>query len=259
MTVAFVIDDDSREGARGPSYASLMTTKKGGRPLPKALAVRAKQAADLKVAKALASAKKDLALIARRRAQIVESFYDIGEALVRLKNKDVIRALGRRSFAEVCEKDVNMSPAQADRLVDIVTRMTREEAMSVGSTKAAALVGLANATVEDDTPGELLRRRKALVLPSGKKIVPKAASARALAEASAELRAARPATGKRGSRVGDDERDVAAALAKALVKHGIKVVAAAGRPGKASTLRFEGVTLESLAVLGAACAKAAKG
>ena len=244
---------------RGPSYASRMTTKKGGRPLPKALAVRAKQAADLKVAKALAAAKKDIALIARRRAQIVESFYDIGEALVRLKNKDVIAALGRRSFAEVCEKDVGMSTAQADRLVDIVTRMTREEAMSVGSSKAAALVGLANATPEDDSPGDLLRRRKALVLPSGKKIVPKAASARALAEASAEIRAAGPAKGKRGSRVGEAEREVAAALTKALTKHGVKIVAAAGRPGKPSTLRIEGVTLESLAALATACAKAAKG
>ena len=54
-------------------------------------------------------------------------------------------------------------------------------------------------------------------------------------------------------------REVAAALTKALTKHGVKIVAAAGRPGKPSTLRIEGVTLESLAALATACAKAAKG
>ena len=35
--------------------------------------------------------------------------YDIGVALTFLKTKDVIRVLGRKSFAEVCETDAGLS------------------------------------------------------------------------------------------------------------------------------------------------------
>lgn len=61
------------------------------------------------------------------------------------------------SFAELCAEHVGISSSQADRLVDIVTNMTREEAIDVGATKAASLVALARATPEDDTVSDLLR------------------------------------------------------------------------------------------------------
>ena len=94
-----------------------MATKKRSatRPLPPALAKRAIHAADAKIARLLEEAKADLTLIARRKAQIVDAFYDIGEALRRLKRKEIVAALGRRSFAEVCEKDARVSVSQAGR------------------------------------------------------------------------------------------------------------------------------------------------
>jgi len=76
--------------------------KKKKKTLPLAFATRAAKAAELKVARLLAEARRDLALIARRKGEIVEAFYDIGEALSRLKKREAIAALGRKSFAEVC-------------------------------------------------------------------------------------------------------------------------------------------------------------
>ncbi len=227
----------------------------GKRPLPDALAKRAEKAAAAKTARVLAEARRDLALIARRRGQIVEAFYDIGEALTRLKEKAAIAALGRKTFAEVCEKDAGMSVSQAQRLVEIARTMTREEALSSGQARATALIGLAEATPEDDTPGALLRRRKPLLLPDGKTLEPHKASARAIERAATTLRRAKPEKAGAGSRVGEDEARVATALGKALAKTGATVEVVAGRPGKPATFRFAGVTLERLAAFAAAITK----
>ncbi len=68
--------------------------------------------------------------------------WPIGEALVRLRRREIVAAMGWRSFAEVCERLIGISSSQADQLVDIVTSMTRTEALalSVGATKAASIV-----------------------------------------------------------------------------------------------------------------------
>ena len=242
------------------SYASDMSTsdKASKKTLPLALATRAAKAAELKVARLLTEARRDLALIARRKGQIVEAFYDIGEALSRLKKREAIAALGRKSFAEVCEKDAKISASQAQRLVDIVRTMSREEAMAVGSTRASALIGLADATPEDDTPGTLMRRRAPLVLPGGKTLDPKRASAREITRASSEIRREHAPKPTRGSRVGDAETSAAEALEKALTKSGASVRTLAGRPGKPATFRFEGVTLATLGAFAAILARVAK-
>jgi hypothetical protein len=204
-------------------------TTNGKATLPAALARRAERAASAKVARLVAEAKRDIALIRRRRAEITEAFYDIGEALVRLKRREVVAALGCRSFAELCETHVGISPAQADRLVDIVTNMTREEALSVGATKAASLVALARATPEEDTVSDLLRGGARV---GGKAIDVKKASTRAVARAAAEARERSGAARGGGRAVTKEERATCAALEKALRKAGAKdahVTARAGR------------------------------
>ncbi len=60
--------------------------------------------------------------------EITEAFYDIGEALAALEAKDVVLALGRKSFAEVCEKDAGLSASTGERLVATATSMTADEA-----------------------------------------------------------------------------------------------------------------------------------
>ncbi len=77
-----------------------------------ALARRAEKAADAKIARILAQAKQDIDLIARRRGEITEAFYDVGEALVRLKRREVVAALGCRSFAELCAERVTRARAR---------------------------------------------------------------------------------------------------------------------------------------------------
>ena len=187
--------------------------------VPAALARRAEKAADAKIARILAQAKQDIDLIARRRGEITEAFYDIGEALVRLKRREVVAALGCRSFAELCAEHVGISSSQADRLVDIVTNMTRAEAIDVGATKAASLVALARATPEDDTVSDLLRHGARV---GGKQVDVRKASSRQVARATAAARAARP-NGKTDARsVTKDERATCEALEKALRQAGAK-------------------------------------
>ena len=125
--------------------------KRPSRTLPAALAKRATAAAAAKTTRLLREAREQLSLIARRKREITEAFYDIGVALSFLKSKDVISVLGRKSFAEVCEKDAGLSASTSERLVRIVAAMTREQALSMGQSKATAMVNLAAATPEDDT------------------------------------------------------------------------------------------------------------
>lgn len=137
--------------------------------LPVALAKRASAAAAAKSTRLLREAREQLALIARRKREITEAFYDVGVALTFLKTKDVIRVLGRRSFAEVCEKDAGLSASSSERLVRIVGAMTREQALAMGQSKATAMVNLAAATREDDTAAGLFRK-KSVALPGGHRV-----------------------------------------------------------------------------------------
>ena len=170
----------SLSGACHFAYAAPMATSKttAKNRMPAALAKRAATAAQGKIARLVAEAKEDIALIQRRRAEISDAFYDIGEALVRLKRREIVAAMGCRSFAELCEQQIGISSSQADRLVDVVTSMTRMEALSVCATKAASIVALVRATPEDDTASELLSRGAHV---RGKVLDVKKASSRAIA------------------------------------------------------------------------------
>src|SRR5262245_41137712 len=102
-------------------------------------------------------ARADIALVKRRRARIAEDFYDIGEALARLKRPGVPESLGYTTFAELCERELGMSLGKANYLIAVVTHVPRAEAARLGQDRTVALLELADATPEEDTVTELAR------------------------------------------------------------------------------------------------------
>lgn len=180
--------------------------------------VRTGSAAERTTESARSEARELIDLIARRKTQIGESFYDIGVALVRLKTREMLGALGRRSFAEMCKMDAGLSPATGTRLVNLVTSVTRDEALAMGATKAIALVQLAAASGGGETAATILSK-DAVSLPNGRAIQPRRASAKEVSEAAALLRRARvdEVTCRKGGRSATrDDHDFAAALEKKL-------------------------------------------
>lgn len=225
--------------------------------LPAALRVRADRASALKAERIKKEARSDVALIKRNKADIAESFYDIGLALARLQRPEAIAALGHPSFEVLCQAEFGFGVAQARRLIDIPEAITRDEAREIGQTKVIALLGLAKATPEVDTAASLFRK-KGVALPGGRVLSPKKASAREIERAAGEIRrASGTATDGRGRRIDEAARAAAESLNEELAT-AISVRAVAGAPGKPSTLRFEGVTVDLLEKLGVALKKAAR-
>jgi hypothetical protein len=218
--------------------------------LPAALAKRAEQAVAAKRARTAKEARADIALIKRRKKRIAEDFYDIGVALARLKRPGVAEVLGRESFREICEKDLEMSPATADKLVAIVANVAREDALRMGQERALALVALARATPEADSAASL--EKAVRKLPSGKKLDVRSASVRDLREAAKDVRDASGKGGRpRGRTTSPAERAEAAKLEAALRKAGLdraRVAAVATKPGQGADLRIERVPVAQLTV-----------
>jgi hypothetical protein len=223
---------------------------KSKKPVPPALVKNAAKVADRAMKRLAAQARADIALILERKSDIAAAFYDIGEALVRLKRKGVPEALGHRSFEEMCTKEFGLGSSQVEELIDIVTRLKRKDAILMGQSKAAAFVRLAEATPAADTPAGLYRRG---VRALSGKAVTRASSARAINEASKEFRqAARGGQRGRGRTTTPEERALAARVESALHKAGLKtakVVAVASVPGREANLRIEGVPISKAAVL----------
>ena len=125
--------------------------------LPSALVKRAEAMAKGKIARIVAAARRDIAFIRSKRAEITPAFYDIGEALLRLEKPEVPCAFGRPSWEALCSTDLRLSATQPQRLIDIVESMSREEAVALGtSTKASSVAELMGATPEDDTVADAL-------------------------------------------------------------------------------------------------------
>lgn len=134
--------------------------KKTARDVPKVRALAstaraAKSAADVANA---GRAKELLSLIRRRKSEIVEAFYDIGEALLELSKRKHYEALGCASFQELLEKHGVMGKSQAFKLIKIVKNVPRDTALELGQEKAYAMIALAAATPERDTVAELAER-----------------------------------------------------------------------------------------------------
>lgn len=224
------------------------------RKLPAALAKRARQAVEAAKKRRVQRARADIDLIRRRKGDIVEAFYDIGEALVRLKAPGIAATLGYPTFYAMCHAEVGLAATQVDELIDIVRSTSRNDAIGMGQSVAGALARLAEATPDPgDTPVAIYR--KGVTSPSGK-LVKKGASARAIDRAASEFRHQRPT--RRGRTSTPEERALAHRIEAHLHVHGVrsaKVRALATKPGQESNLRIEGIPFSKLGVLAKALSK----
>ena len=126
-----------------------------------------------------------LAEIARRKERIAEDFYDIGLAVLQISKKKLYLALGHKSFDDMLKARDVLSPTTARGLMQLVSTMSRDEALAYGQEKAIALISYAKATPELDTPKTLMEGGE---LPDGKPIVK--ASVRDIKQAATKVRAA---------------------------------------------------------------------
>ncbi len=153
-------------------------------------------------AKALATARKKkrgealIALIERRRARIVEDFYDIGEALRELLRDELYAALGYASFEALLDDRGLVSVAQARKLISVVDSVPREDALALGQERAYALVSYAAATPEDDTVAGLVSGGATITKASVREIRAAARGERAKAAANEPPTAAQKAKAK---------------------------------------------------------------
>jgi hypothetical protein len=97
-----------------------------------------------------------LALVRRRMIEVVEGFYDIGEAFREILDHKLFAADGHKSMAAMLVAEKLMSYRQASKLIKVVRRVPREEALSLGQERAYALVAYTDATPDDDSPAGLL-------------------------------------------------------------------------------------------------------
>jgi hypothetical protein len=229
--------------AKKPSAAS--------KRLPRALAERAEKNVALKRERLAAEGRADLALIKARRQRIVEDFYDIGEALLRLKRPGVAEALGHKNFAALLRSELDMSLSKAVQLIAVVNAVPRHEARAMGQERAAALLDLSRATPEQDSASALAT--SVLKLPSGKRVPLAKASTREIREAAKAVRNEQAIKQKprRGVTTTAEERASATALEEALHSLGLKEarVSAVAKPGGGAHARIERVPIASFRLL----------
>ncbi len=97
-----------------------------------------------------------VALIRRRMASVVEGFYDIGEALREILDKKLYGVAGHSGLEGLLEAEGLMSYRQATKLIALVRKVPRAQALALGQEKAYALVSYTEATPEADSPAELV-------------------------------------------------------------------------------------------------------
>jgi hypothetical protein len=153
-----------------------------------------------------------IALIARRKARIVEDFFDIGEALREILRKELYRALGHKSFDELLKARGLMGAEQARKLIAIVDRIPRDQAIGLGQEKAYALVAYTVATPEVDMPAEFVEGVAKIGGIALSKLSVREID-RATREVRAKTKAAKPKTEKEKAR-GAADREVESAIRK---------------------------------------------
>ena len=121
---------------------------------------------------ALAARHKKLtslsALIRRRLATVVESFYDIGVALTEIAKAKLYAAGGHASLEAYLDAEKLLSVSQARKLIDIVKNIPREQALAVGQERAYALIALSRATPEPDRAVDLIAQGEVDGQPAAK-------------------------------------------------------------------------------------------
>ena len=226
--------------------------KPSTRPLPAALAKRAALAGERKLRALAKAARDDIALIKRRKGDIEDAFYDIGEALERLRQPGVLAALGvKKAFFAFVAEELGISKETASRLLGIVRSVSRADALGMGGQrKAAAFIDLAKATpTPRDTATSLVRR--AVKAPSGL-VVTKKSSSREIEQAAASFRSASPKKGRGGNTVDPKVRALGPAAEKQLRASGLakaRLEIRASGPGKEPHVRIDQVPLSGLHAL----------
>lgn len=102
-------------------------------------------------ANALKRVKALVALIERRVVTIVESFYDIGEALREIVDGKLYGALGHASLGAFLLETKLLTIRQSEKLIAVVRKVPREIALAAGQEKSYALVSFTVASEEPDT------------------------------------------------------------------------------------------------------------
>ncbi len=97
-----------------------------------------------------------VALVRRRMTEVVEAFYDIGEALREIVDHKLYAAEGHKSLKAFLGAEKLLSARQAMKLIAVVRRVPREQALTLGQERAYALLAYTEATPEDDSPATLL-------------------------------------------------------------------------------------------------------
>lgn len=148
-------------------------------------------------------AEELLSLIARRKKRISEDFFEIGVALQELKKKKLHVALGYASFAAMLAGRGVMSARAADKLIDVVGAVNRDQALELGQEKAYVLARLVALTPALDTVADVLAEGATV---RGKKVSVKELTTREIADVAAK---ARP---KRASPAEAEAKAIAGAL-----------------------------------------------
>ncbi len=140
-------DNPAAKPKRGSATATLTTlralTKTAKAAKSNALAVKKKRLSEL------------LALIVRRKNEIVEAFYDIGEALHEIHKHKLYRAEELPTLDAFLKKHALMSRSTAYKLMKVVESVSRSEALKLGQERAFALVAYTEATPELDSPAKI--------------------------------------------------------------------------------------------------------
>ena len=182
---------------RSPKKKSTATR----RALPAALAKRAEAQHAARRDALAARGFEAIALIQDLRRHISGDYLAIGKALAGLRQDGMADALGCADFREVCAKHFQMSAGHADRLIRLAEHFERAVALQrrhaagrtvaldLGYERACALLALADATPEDDTPEALMHAT--LTLPSGERLVVDEATTEQLFAAAKSFRQAR--------------------------------------------------------------------
>ena len=183
--------------------------------------------ADRKRAESLVS------LIERRKARIVEDFFEIGVALRALQRAKLYFSLGYATFAKMLAGRNLMGQTQASKLVAVADAYDRDQALALGLEKAYQLIRYTEATPEPDSPAFLLATHAKI----GKKPI-EAASVRELVDATRVQQAKKHA--KSIDPAEHEAQRRARALQAALRKRGAhRATVTSARIGRAWVLRVE--------------------
>lgn len=165
-----------------PRAARTTARKKAAKAPPAALAKRAASVAKKARAQNEVRARELIALVQDKLRTAASAFYDIGVALTELSAPSLYTALGYRSFAAMVRTELGFSIDKARQLMEVAKGLKRSTALSLGPTRAAAVIELTKATPEDDTP-EQVARGKVVVRGHREPVRPKEMSAREIERA----------------------------------------------------------------------------